>query len=118
MVELALEYHEENGILYPNIEMEQEDLSSLNKYGLIAMDYLKENHYERYRSLVRFGRLVEVLKPVQEEAQRMIDQLMEKYLAKHKPKNPNSTMEMWQIREQGLRQAEEIVLHQIVNQYH
>ena len=116
---VALTYREaEDGMLYPNIEMEEENLSKLGKYGLIAMEYLRENHPERYRSLKRFGRLTEVLSPVNEEAYQMIDTMMEKYLETHKPKNQADTMEMWQIRQQGMMPAEEIVLHDIVNRYH
>ena len=39
------------------------------------------------------------------------------YLAKHKPQNPTSTMEMWKIREQAKMQAEEVVLNQIAVSY-
>ena len=108
----------EDGILYPNISFETENLAELGKYGLMAMDYLKDNYYERYRSLEKTGRLVEVLKPVNEEAHQMVDKMMEKYLQTHKPNDPTSTMEMWKIREQGLIQAEEIVVNEIVNKYH
>lgn len=41
---VALQYKEgPDGMLYPNIVMEQENLSNLGKYGLMAMDYLREN---------------------------------------------------------------------------
>jgi hypothetical protein len=116
---VALQYKEgEDGMLYPNIVREKENLSKLGKYGLMAMDYLKENHHERYLSLVRFGRLTEVLAPVNEEAYRMEELLMEQYLKSHPAKNPADTMEMWKIREQGLRQAQEIILHDLINKYH
>lgn len=108
----------EDSILYPNICFETENLAELGKYGLMVMDYLKDNYYERYRSLERIGRLVEVLKPVNEEAHQMVDWMMEKYLKNHKPNDPKSTMEMWKIREQGLMQAEEIVIDEIINRYH
>ena len=116
---IALTYSEgQAGMLYPNIIMEKENLSKLGKYGMMAMDYLKENHYQRYRSLKRFGRLTEVLSPVNEEAYRMIDMMMENYLKSHKPENPADTMEMWKIRQQGMMQAEEIVIAEVVNKYH
>ena len=116
---LTMEYTQaEDGMLYPNISMEKEDLSKLGKYGLMAMDYLKENHHQRYKSLVRFGRLTEVLEPVNQEAHQMIDTMMEKYLKSHRPVNPADTMETWRIRQQGMMQAEEIVIHEIVNRYH
>ena len=101
----------EDGILYPNISFETENLADLGKYGLMAMDYLKDNYYERYRSIEMSGRLVEVLKPINEEAHQMVDRMMEKYLQTHKPNDPTSTMEMWKIREQRLMLAEEIVVH-------
>ena len=136
----------EDGILYPNISFETENLAELGKYGLMAMDYLKDNYYERYRLLERNGRLVEVLN-VNEEAHQMVDRMMEKYMKKrvkylrctqvcksryftnentetqvdvqnHKSNDPKSTMEMWKIREQGLMQDEEIVVQEIVNIYH
>ena len=117
MIELSYTMAED-GILYPNISFETENLAELGKYGLMAMDYLKDNYNERYRSLERTGRLVQVLKLVNEEAHQMVDRMMEKYLQTHMPSDPASTMEMWKIREQGLMQAEEIVVHEIVNIYH
>ena len=55
---------------------------------------------------------------VNEEAYEMLDSIVAKYLKKHPPVDPNSTMEMWQIREQAKMMAEEIIFHDIVNQYH
>ena len=48
----------------------------------------------------------------------MLDSLMEKYLEKHKPENPESTMEMFHIRKQGMMEAEEIIRHDLINQFH
>ena len=88
------------------------------EYGMLAMEYLKENHKTRYQSLLRFGRLTEKLKEVEEEANQMLDHLMQSYLKNHPPKDRHSTMEMWKIRQQGMMMAEEIVMKEIVNQYH
>lgn len=49
-----------------------------------------------------------------EEANQLLDTLVESYLAKNIPEDTNSTMEMWRIRELVKMQAEEIVLKQIV----
>ena len=78
----------------------------------------------RTAKAVRAGRksakaaIAEALKEVEEEANQLLDQLMESYLQKHKPENPSSTMEMWKIREQAKMQAEEVVLHQVVMTFH
>ena len=115
-----LEYKEVEGILYPVLEMpdEEENLTKLGKYGLLAMNYLKENETARYKSLLRFGRMSEKMQEVEEEANRMMEQLQSQYLKEHRPTNPGSTMEMWQLREQAKMTAEEIVLRQIVYRYH
>ena len=119
MEALELKYHEgEDGMYYPNLILEEETIQTLGKFGIMAMEYLKENHYPRFRCLVRTGLLNQKMKEVEEEANQMMESLMTTYLQKHRPEKPQSTMEMWKIREQGMRQAEEIVLYQIVNKYH
>jgi len=55
---------------------------------------------------------------VDEEAYEMLDSIVGKYLKQHPPVDTNSTMEMWQIREQAKMRAEEIIFHDIVNQFH
>lgn len=114
-------YKEVDGILYPEIQLpvdQEKELRKLGKYGRMAMDYLKENEPARYRTLLRFGKLAEKMQEVEDEANSLLDQLMESYLQKHRPENPSSTMEMWRLREQAKMQAEEVVLHQIVMTFH
>ena len=55
---------------------------------------------------------------VNEEAYEMLERIANRYLAKHKPQNPAFTMEMWRLREQAKQMAEEVVLNDIVRQYH
>ncbi|MGB4658125.1 MAG: TnpV protein [Mobilitalea sp.] len=120
MAELAMTYHEVDGLLYPDIQMPEEQgmkLTNLGKYGILAMNYLKENEPSRYKTLYRFGKLAEKMTEVNEEAYQLLDQLVNDYLRKHKPENPNSTMEMWKLREQAKMQAEEVVLQQIVMKF-
>lgn len=52
------------------------------------------------------------------EANELLDRIMQQYLQKHKPENPDSTMEMWQLREQAKTTAEEVVFRDIVYCYH
>ena len=94
------------------------ELHKLGKYGRMAMKYLEEMEPQRYKTLFRFGKLAEKMQEVEEEANSLLEMLMEQYLAKHKPQNPSSTMEMWKLREQAKMQAEEVVLSQIVMRVH
>ena len=64
------------------------------------------------------GQLYVKAQEVNEEAYEMLDRIMNQYLAKHKPKDKHSTMEMWRIQEHAKRLAEEVIYGEIVYQYH
>jgi hypothetical protein len=121
-------YTEVNGILYPNIGMDATDTKSdinsviastdVGKYGHLWISYMKENHPDRYRHYIRMGQLHSKAKEINEEAYEMLDMVVEKYLAKHKPKDTHSTMEIWKLREQAKQLAEEVIYGEIVYKYH
>lgn len=119
-------YTEVDGILYPNIGMDDKqsdvDLAiatiDIGKYGHLWISYMKENHPDRYRYHIRMGQLQMKAKEVNEEAYEMMDGIVEKYLVKHKPGDTHSTMEMWKLREQAKQLAEEIIYGEIVYKYH
>ena len=94
-------YTEVDGVFYPNIVVSEEADVWIGKYGLLWIDYMKSNHAERYRHHIR-----------------MVEGIVNQYLAKHKPHNLASTVEMWRLREQAKQMAEEVVLSDIVRQYH
>jgi hypothetical protein len=110
-------YTELDGILYPNIVPEKEDaVTFCGRYGEAWKSYMKENYVVQYRHLYHIGKLNDKACEVNEEVYQMLETIMEQYLKKHKPRNPNSTMEMWRLREQAKAVAEETVFRDIV--YH
>ena len=111
-------YTEVDGVLYPNIKVSEEADVWVGKYGLLLIDYMKSNHAERYRHHIRMGSLNTKALEVNEEAYEMLDRIANQYLAKHKSQNSASTMDMWRLREQAKQMAEEVVLNDIVRQYH
>lgn len=111
-------YTEMDGMLYPNIIISEEADVWVGKYGLLWMDYMKSNHAERYRHHIRMGTLNSKAFGVNKEAYEMLEGIVNQYLAKHNPQNSDSTMEMWRLREQAKQMAEEVVLSDIVRQYH
>ena len=121
-------YTEVDGILYPNIGMDDTDTKSdmdlvvtstdIGKYGHLWISYMKGNHSDRYRHHVRMGQLHIKAKEVNEEAYEMLDRIVENYLTKHKSENANSTMEIWKLREQAKQLAEEVIYGEIVYEYH
>lgn len=117
--ELGIEYIERDGLFYPVLSVEdEEDEVSVGKYGRMWMVFMECNHPDRYRSLVRFGRLHEKSVQVNEEAYELLDCIERKWLEKHKPGNHNSFAEMYRLRMQARLTAEEVVLEQLVRQYH
>ncbi len=121
-------YRSVDGILYPNISMDNADTKSdmasvvtiadIGKYGHLWISYMKENHIDRYRHHIRMGQLHRKAQEVNEQVYEMLDSIMNRYLASHKPKDTNSTMEMWKLREQAQQLAEEVIYGEIVYQYH
>lgn len=43
---------------------------------------------------------------INEQAYEMLDVIMNQYMNNHKPDNPDSTIEMWKLREQAKMQAD------------
>lgn len=111
-------YTEVDGVLYPDITISEEADVWVGKYGLLWIDYMKSNHAERYRHHIRRGTLNTKALEVNEEAYEMLEEIVNQYLAKHKPQNSASTMEMWRLRAQAKQIAEEVVLNDIVCRYH
>ena len=112
-------YFEKDGLLYPNLSMEQEpEQITVGKYGLLWISYMKETYPDRYRHHIRMGQLHSRAAEVNEEAYEMLDSISEKYLKKHKPVNSNSMMEMWKLREQAKQIAEEEVYETVVYRFH
>lgn len=109
-----------DGMLYPVLTLPEESVSvtNLGRFAVRAAEYLKENHKERYLTLVRFGKLAEKMQEVEMQAYQMMEVLENSYLKENPPENPQSTMEMWQIRQQAKMQAEEIVMKEVVLKFH
>lgn len=90
-------YRTVDGILYPNIsECSDNTLSvtitDVGKYGLIWISYMKENHIDRYRHHIRMGQLHRKAQEVNEQVYEMLDSIMNRYLASHKPKDTMNTI--------------------------
>ena len=110
-------YKEINGILYPDIPLgdemaEQNDFCG--KYGDMWKKHMHDNREADYRHYLFTGKLNEKAKEINEQSYEMLDVIMDQYMKKHKPSNPDSTMEMWKLREQAKTQAEKIIFHDII----
>ncbi|OOP72809.1 hypothetical protein CBEIBR21_13395 [Clostridium beijerinckii] len=114
---LNLNYKEIDGILYPEIQISKNkemDQTPLGKYGQMALNYLKNNHQNRYSLLLAQEELMEKMHQVNEEAHQRLEILIEQMLKTDPIMNPENTMENFKHREKIKETAEEIVLHEIV----
>ena len=51
-MEREILYEERDGLLYPVVDLPEDlPLGQVGKYGLLWLNYMKENHKERYRLL-------------------------------------------------------------------
>lgn len=114
---LGVQYEEKDGLFYPCISISEEQVD-VGKYGLLWMEYMKEEHPGRYMSLRRHCGLRGKAAEINEEAYKMLDSTMKRYLLQHKPENMSSTMEMWRVREEAKMVAEEMILNAFVMQFH
>ena len=117
---LGIEYKEYDGLLYPVLSVSEEAVKPIHigKYGRMWIEYMKTEHPDRYRNLVRFGQLWDKATEIDEEAYELLEAIESKWLSSHKPKNRQSFWEMYQLRTQARLMAEETVLHQMIGQYH
>ena len=116
---LGIEYEERDGIFYPLISSGTEVLNiDVGKYGRMWIRYMKSEYPIRYRSLVRFAELDTKALDVNEYAYKFLEDIENSWLRNHKPKNSNSFVEMYHLRMQARMIAEEVVLHEIVNQFY
>ena len=111
-------YTEVDGIFYPNLVVKPERNVMVGKYGTIWMRFMEEKYPMRYLELHMDGELRVKAAEVNEEAMEVLDRMVQTCLKKQKPKTPDSTMEMWRLREQARAIAEEFILEDIVCRFH
>lgn len=116
---LGISYEKRDGIFYSVLVAgtEQADIDA-GKYGRMWIKYMKDEYPVRYRSLVRFAELEERAAEVNETAYELLDDIENAWLKKHKANNPDSFTEQLKLRTQARMMAEEIVLADVVMQFH
>lgn len=114
---LKIQYEERDGIFYPLLLAGTEEVSvDVGKYGRMWIRYIKSEYPVRYRSLVRFAELETKAADVNEYAYKLLEDIEGSWLRKHRPQNSNSFTEMYHLRTQARMIAEEVVIHEVINQ--
>ena len=116
----GLTYTKVGDYYFPNLELDgDEDETPLGKYGLLRQTFLQEHHHGTYTSMLLTGRLMPHLREIDSLCRERVDSMVEEL------KRRNGVDEAMKARDQMgwlgavnsfIRQAEEIVLAEIVYQ--
>lgn len=115
---VELSYSEKDGVMLPNIQIsnDKKDDRPLGRYGRMALEYLRENHPQRFMTLKMDGTLMSVMHKVNEEALKQIEALTQQMLKRDPMPDTEDTLERTRHLNSLRRSAEEIVLHELVLQ--
>lgn len=78
----GIEYHLEGDYYIPNLVIPEQEAVTLNKYGRMRLNYLKEHKKADYTMLLMEGTLNKHLKDIQETAIRRVELLINQLKAK------------------------------------
>ena len=115
----GIEYHLEGDYYLPNIVAPKQEKITLNRYGQMRLNYLKEYKKADYTIMLMNGTLSTHLKELQETADNRAQQIISELKAKSDLTEDmkNTDMLYWVGTMNSIKnQAEEIVLKEIIYQ--
>lgn len=107
----------EDGMMYPELQISENpetDKMPVGKYGKLWKAYMMENHPHRLSELVAQGKINEVILKVDEGAERRKEELIQQLLSTQPMPDTEDTMERAGHMNSLTKQAEEIVLNELV----
>ena len=113
----GIEYHLERDYYIPNLAMPKQEKITLNKYGRMRLNYLKEYKKVEYTIMLMNGTLNTHLKEVQETADNRVQQLISELKAKSDLTEDmkNKNMLYWVGTMNSIKaQAEEIIFSELI----
>ena len=113
----SLTYREENGRLYPNLELPERTNHTIGKYGLLHLDFIKKHRKGRYTTLISECRLNEYLHKIDLEANEMLEIIISSLATKRGIDKNLKARDMlhWVAEMKNIKaSAEEIVLREVV----
>ena len=113
----GIEYHLEGDYYIPNLVMPEQEKITLNKYGRMRLNYLKENKKAEYSIMLMDGTLNNHLKEIQETANTRVEQTIKQLKEKSNLTEDmkNTDMLYWVgMMNNYKNQAEEIVFNELI----
>ena len=113
----GIEYHLEWDYYIPSLVMPKQEDITLNKYGRMRLNYLKENKKAEYSIMLMDGTLNSHLKEIQETATERVEQIIKELKAKSNLTDDmkNTDMLYWVGMMNNFKnEAEEIILNELI----
>ncbi len=113
----GIEYHLEGDYYIPNLVMPEQEKITLNKYGRMRLNYLKENKKAEYSIMLMDGTLNSHLKEIQETATERVEKIIKqlKFKSNLTEDMKNTDMLYWVGMMNNFKnQAEEIVFNELI----
>ena len=113
----GIEYHLEGNYYIPNLVMPEQEKITLNKYGRMRLNYLKENKKAEYSIMLMDGTLNSHLKEIQETATERVEKIIKqlKFKSNLTEDTKNTDMLYWVGMMNNFKnQAEEIVFYELI----
>lgn len=113
----GIEYHLEGDYYIPNLVMLEQEKITLNKYGRMRLNYLKENKKAEYSIMLMDGTLNSHLKEIQEIATERVEKIIKqlKFKSNLTEDMKNTDILYWVGMMNNFKnQAEEIVFYELI----
>lgn len=113
----GIEYHLEGDYYIPNLVMPEQEKITLNKYGRMRLNYLKENKKAEYSIMLMDGTLNSHLKEIQETATERVEKIIKQLKSKSNLTEDmkNTNILYWVGMMNNFKnQAEEIVFYELI----
>ena len=113
----GIEYHLEGDYYIPNLVLPKQEKVTLNKYGRMRLNYLKENKKDEYSIMLMDGTLNKHLKEIQETAEKRVNQIIDQLKEKSDLTEDMKDTDMlyWVGTMNAIKnQAEEIVFNELI----
>ena len=113
----GIEYHLEGDYYIPNLTMPKKEKITLNKYGRMRLNYLKEHKKAEYSIMLLEGTLNAHLKEIQETATTRVEQIIKQLKEKSNltEEMKNTDVLYWVGTINSIKaQAEEIIYNELI----
>ena len=113
----GIEYPLEGDYYIPNLVMPEQEKITLNKYGRMRLNYLKENKKAEYSIMLMDGTLNSHLKEIQETATERVEKMTKQLKLKSNlaENTKNTDMLYWVGMMNNFKnQAEEIIFNELI----